>query len=375
MTIPIQEHRLSTTPLNRQSCEVCERACDVQLIELRWKSEASEIRAVCGTCWRSMRRGTVFSFLIQVVGPIIVSFAGLTLIVFLALLLTARASQVEHRQFELLGGAAAVVTIVAVAITRAAPRLRVPPALRADRKPRQFLGGKWLGDTPDQAAQALVQKEGQAGRREDAIISAIEGGATLYTIARFFRSLPAALEMYGAYQSNKHGAQDRAEECCECGVTDELRLVAWTWVAPPRGDRTNTAWVTIPLLFAGHIHGSFAPKIKFVTHHVLCRRCLRAAVNRKATHSGIYKPATFIGLFAGGVLALAGLVCGVAQRNRELSRDGYIILIVGVAVTVISLALMRVERNTRVPKSLRAIGRVPFNTGSLRVVNDLPNAG
>ena len=69
-----------------------------------------------------------------------------------------------------------------------------------------------------------------------------------------------------------------------------------------------------------------------------------------------------------------GLFLGLVQRNREMSRQGYIVMAGGILAAAMFYGLLGALRRRRVPPALRTIDRTPINPKGFRAVFEIPEA-
>jgi hypothetical protein len=357
-----------------RQCEVCGLPHGLHYVQLLWQNEAPTTHELCDSCWRGMRWRRPMAGLMQVVGGIATFFTGIAAATLIAAYFVSDVKRSEREQIAMAALAATVVTLVSLTAALRAAHVRVPAPLRNGHRPKHFLKAQFLGDTPGEAARTVAQIAADVEAYEQAIINSIESGESVYRLARLCGGLPSAITTFAAYQSQKFKAPSERTVCCTCNSARELRLVEWTWISPPGGDRTNLSSISILLLLVGHIHFTTHKAIRFQTYHVFCQRCMRAAWKKHATTKSVYVPFAAIMLLIGFIVALCGLSVGLMEKNSSISNQAFIGGAVGIAVLAAAIWLNIVVRRKRVPPPLKTLDRTPFKAEKMRKIADLPDA-
>jgi hypothetical protein len=364
--MPIQA---TSGPRMARQCSTCGGMAGLQIVRLLWRGHEPIDCWLCYGCWSALRRRRVLAVTLRALGAVVGVAAALVAAFAIPGYFVLRANPSERQQMLLVGLVAAGAALAGLVAVLRAAAIRLPAPLRFGRRPGAYLFALPLGQSPQQADVTLRQQQRADQVQADEIARCIESGQTNYRLARLCGSLPAALATFAGYQTARHGPAQTTADCCVCGRRDDLRLAEWTWESPPGGERTATPLITVLLLLAGHLHFSTGKRERFVTYHRFCRACLRRAHWRRRLQGLVLAPAAMLLIVAGGLGMLVGVTVALGQRNRDMSRQGWWLVIPAVVLLLLGIVLLRYFRARRVPLPLRGIDRAPFHPRAVRVVD------
>ena len=190
---------------------------------------------------------------------------------------------------------------------------------------------------------------------------------SLIGLREYFGSGLDALRYFAEKMSNRFGREAVGEQCCWCKRESVTRVHAFRWRAlvSPRFAFTH---IDALMFLLGNLSVTIRhTTVDFVTYHGLCESCGEKTKLCRFCAVAIKSISFFLLLVCLGLCVFGGgaaLLFWSDPKSRKECLTGFLIGVVGLIASVFGHIW---ERNLRIPKFVRSVGRKPFDLAKVVV--------
>jgi hypothetical protein len=189
----------------------------------------------------------------------------------------------------------------------------------------------------------------------------IDSEKPLIGLMEHFGSGLDALRFFTGKMSNRFRQEAVGEQCCWCKREPVSRVHAFCWRAlvSPRFAFTH---INALMLLAGRLSVSIQhTSVDFVTFHGLCEPCAKKAKLNRFCATAIKSISFFLLLVCLGMCVFGGGAALLFWADSKDRKECLIVFAIGVAGLIASVFGHIWERNLRILKFVRSVGRKPFD--------------